>query len=475
MTGAARPPERLHMIGICGTGMAGLAIMLGDLGYAVSGSDDAIYPPMSEVLAARGIAISPFSPDNVRTPLDGIVLGAGVSRRNAEFIAATGGSVPVYSFPEAITRFILPGHAAHVVAGTHGKTTTASMLALIHHTAGTGAGMFIGGVPRDFGEGARLPGAGAPLIIEGDEYKSSNLDLRPKFSHYRPAITAITNVEFDHGDVFADFRAVLAAFVGLVAATDADGAVATTAHDAVLGDLRAAARCRFVTVGRSAGRDWRIVDAEGGKGFAVISAASGRRLGPVVLQVPGEHNVRNAALAAIAAHEAGIDEAAIVRGLAAFSGVKRRLEVLCDHAGIRVVDDFAHHPSEVAASLSALRQAWPGRRLWAIFEPRSATSRTRRFQHDYAEVLALADRVTIIAVPPSRYGAPVLDCEALAAAITAKGREAAVSPTPEAVFPVVREGLAPGLDLVVMSSGALGGLAARLAAGVVAHAGGAEG
>lgn len=460
--------QRLHLIGICGTGMAGLAIMLTELGHIVSGSDEGVYPPMSDVLAARGIAVGPFSPDNLRQPLDGIVLGAGVSRRNAEFVAATEGSMPLYSFPEALARFVLPGHAAHVVAGTHGKTTTSSMLAVIHHAAGTGAGMFIGGVPKDFGEGVQLPADNAPLIIEGDEYKSSNLDLRPKFAHYVPTIAAITNVEFDHGDVFADFPAVLAAFVGLVAATSADGTVATTADDNVLSDLRAAARCRFLSVGRAPDRDWRIVDMEGGGPgtFALDARAGGRRLGPVTLGVPGEHNVRNAALAAVAADAAGIDNAAIVQGLGAFSGVKRRLEVMCDHAGMRVIDDFAHHPTEVAASLSALRSARPDRRIWAVFEPRSATSKTPRFQSDYVAALALADRVTIVAVPPSPYGQPVLDCEALAAAIRANGREAAVVPSSHGLFADIAARLAPGFDLVVMSSGALGGLPARLAAHV---------
>lgn len=466
-------PERLHLIGICGTGMAGLAIMLTELGHAVSGSDEAVYPPMSDVLAARGIAVGPFREENLRGPLDGIVIGAGVSRRNAELVAAIGGSVPLHSFPEALARFVLPGHPAHVVAGTHGKTTTSAMLAVIHRAAGTGAGMFIGGVPRDFGEGVKLPTGAAPLIIEGDEYKSSNLDLRPKFSHYAPTLTAITNVEFDHGDVFADFPAVQAAFVGLVAATRAGGAVVTTADDAVLRDLRAAARCRFLSVGRAPDRDWRIVEPEGGgaRTFELRSGTDGRRLGPVTLSVPGEHNIENAALAAVAADVAGIDNVAIVGGLGAFSGVKRRLEVVCDHAGMGVVDDFAHHPTEVAASLAALRSARPDRRIWAVFEPRSATSKTPRFHSDYVAALSLADRVTIVAVPPSPHDQPVLDCEALAAAIRGKGREAAVAPGSEGLFAEIAEALAPGLDLVVMSSGSLGGLPARLAAHVLNKAG----
>ena len=462
-------PQRLHLVGICGTGMAGLAIMLRELGHTVWGSDAGTYPPMSEVLAARGIAVAAFSRDNLRRTLDGIVVGAGVSRRNDEFIAATEGRVPLYSFPEALARFVLTGHAAHVVAGTHGKTTTSSMLAAIHRAAGTGAGMFIGGVPKDFGEGVKLPSDGAPFIIEGDEYKSSNLDLRPKFSHYAPTITAITNVEFDHGDVFVDFPAVLAAFVGLVAATKTGGTVATTADDAVLGDLRAAARCRFLSVGRAPGRDWRIVGSEGDAtgAFEIHLAAGNRRLGPVTLGVPGEHNIRNAALAAGTADAAGIHNAAITRGLGAFSGVKRRLEVICDSAGIRVIDDFAHHPTEVAASLSALRNARPGRRIWAVFEPRSATSKTPRFQSDYATALALADRVTVVAVPPSPYGQPILDCEALAAAIRRQGCEAAVAPATDGLFAEIAAAMVPGLDLVVMSSGSLGGLPARIAAHVL--------
>ena len=461
--------QRLHLVGVCGTGMAGLAIMLQELGHTVSGSDAEVYPPMSEVLAARGIAVAPFSRNNLRGPLDGIVIGAGVSRRNEEFIAANEGRVPLYSLPAALARFVQTGHAAHVVAGTHGKTTTSSMLAAIHRAAGTGAGMLIGGVPKDFGEGVKLPSVGAPLIIEGDEYKSSNLDLRPKFSHFAPTITAITSVEFDHGDVFADFPAVLAAFVGLVAATHTDGTVATTADDAVLGDLRAAARCRFLSVGRADDRDWRIVGSEAGAAgaFELRSAVGGRRLGPVTLGVPGEHNIRNAALAAVAADAAGIGNAAVARGLGAFSGVKRRLDVVCDHAGIRVVDDFAHHPTAVAASLSALRDARPDRRIWAVFEPRSATSKTPRFQSDYIAALALADRVTILAVPASPYGHPVLDCEALAAAIRRLGREAAVVSTTDDLFADIAAAIAPGLDLVVMSSGSLGGLPARLAAHVL--------
>mgnify|MGYP000223679144 CR=1 FL=1 len=462
--------ERLHLVGFCGSGMAGLAVMLKQLGHSVSGSDEAAYPPMSDILAAEAIPILPFSPANLADGIDRIVIGAGVPRRNPEFAAAVESRIPMISYPAALARYVIDaGHPAHVVAGTHGKTTTTSMLAWIHDTAGTGAGFFVGGIPRNLGRGARLPHAAAPLIIEGDEYKSSNLDPTPKFLHYRPALAVITNVEFDHGDVFDDLPAVMSAFAGLAARVDAGGAIVTTAGDDVVGAIAASARCRVVTVGREQRHDWRIVEEayQPQPSFA-LAASDGQRLGPLRLAIPGRHNVDNAALAAVSARLAGVGAAAIVQALATFAGARQRLEPVAEAGGLRVISDFAHHPSEVAASIAALKQAAPDRRVWAVFEPRSATSKSPRFHDAYRAALGTADRVTIFAVPPLTYARPTLDCHALARAIGGDGTPAAAAADIEAILAELVAEARAGTDVLIMSSGPFGGLAGRLAAMIAA-------
>lgn len=457
-------PETIHLIGICGTGMAGLACMLKDLGHRVTGSDENIYPPMSDVLERAGIEVAPFHPRNVAGQLDCVVLGAGVARANSEAVAAVGRGHRVCSYPEALARYVLEGRDVHVVAGTHGKTTTASMLAWIHETAGRHPGFFIGGLPKNFGVNAKLPDGG-PVIVEGDEFKSSNLDPEPKFLNYRPHLAIVTNIEFDHADVFADFRAVVGAFAGLARSVGESGMLITSARPAVVEELRRHARCRVITVGEESGSDWQVTRGREGSEHTVEVRSSGpdaTLLGPFALQVVGAHNADNAALASVAAHRACVDSTAIVRAMESFAGVSRRLDVVKEVGGIRLIDDFAHHPTEVAASISALKEHSPARRVWAIFEPRSTTSRRPLFQDDYRRALGHADRVTIASAKPWPDGARTLDSARLARAICADGVHATFAESTDMIVNEVGIELEPGTDVLVMSSGPFDGLVGKI-------------
>jgi UDP-N-acetylmuramate: L-alanyl-gamma-D-glutamyl-meso-diaminopimelate ligase len=457
-------PETIHLIGICGTGMAGLACMLKDLGHHVTGSDENIYPPMSGVLERAGIEVAPFHPSNVARQLDCIVLGAGVARANSEAVAAVGQGHRVCSYPEALARYVLDGRDAHVVAGTHGKTTTASMLAWIHETAGRRPGFFIGGLPRNFGVNAKLPDGG-PVIVEGDEFKSSNLDPEPKFLKYRPHLAIVTNIEFDHADVFVDFRAVVEAFAALTRSIDESGVLITSVRPALVEELRRHARCRVITVGRDPGADWQVTRRrEHGAHIVEVRPRSpdATPLGPFALQVAGAHNADNAAIASVAAHSASVGNPAIIRAMESFAGVTRRLDIVKEIGGVRLIDDFAHHPTEVAASISALKECNPERCVWAIFEPRSTTSRRPMFQDDYCRALGLADRVTIAVARPWPDGARTLDSATLAKALCRDGVHATVADSTDVIVDEMCAELGPETDVLVMSSGPFDGLVGKV-------------
>jgi UDP-N-acetylmuramate: L-alanyl-gamma-D-glutamyl-meso-diaminopimelate ligase len=360
----------LHFIGICGTAMASVAALCRERGFVVTGSDENVYPPMSTFLESRGIRIiSGYCETNLTHDPDLVVIGNAMRRGNPEVELVLDQRRRMISLPELVRDILLPGKQSIVVAGTHGKTTTTSMLAWVLESAGLNPGFLIGGIPHNFGFGARL-GQGKHFVIEGDEYATAFFDKRSKFIHYRPDIAIINNIEFDHADIFTDLDAVKRSFRQLVAIVPRRGLILGNGADANVLDVTAGALCEM--------RLFRGSDTDG-----------------YDLPLPGEHNKSNAAAVIACATALGLTREQIQKGLSTFTGVKRRMEVRGEVGGVTVLDDFAHHPTAIAETIRAIRTRYPERRLWVLFEPRSNTTRRNVFQRELASSLAEADGVYI--------------------------------------------------------------------------------
>jgi len=360
----------IHFVGVCGTAMASIAAMCRELGHTVTGSDENVYPPMSTFLESRGIRImAGYHEANLDHQPDLIVIGNAMKRGNPEIERALDERLNICSLPELVRDHFIQGNHSIVVAGTHGKTTTTSLLAWVMESAGLAPGFLIGGMPNNFGCGAR-PGRGKHFVIEGDEYDTAFFDKRSKFVHYLPDTVILNNIEFDHADIFRDLWAVKRAFRQLVAIVPRRGLIVANGEDANVRDIVSGAPCRV-----------RFFTKDDAAGFT--------------LPMAGEHNQHNAAAVVVCAAEVGLSREQIQRGFSTFTGVKRRMEVRGEAAGVTVLDDFAHHPTAIAETIRAIRQQYPQRRLWALFEPRSNTTRRNVFQRELAESLSLADGVFI--------------------------------------------------------------------------------
>jgi UDP-N-acetylmuramate: L-alanyl-gamma-D-glutamyl-meso-diaminopimelate ligase len=456
----------IHFIGICGTAMATLAAMLKRKGFNVRGSDQDVYPPMSDFLAAEGIpTFAGYRPEHISAELDLVVVGNAISRGNAELEEVLDRKIRYCSLPEAIREHFLWGARSIVIAGTHGKTTTTSLAGWLLTHGGADPSVLVGGIVRNFGDHGssyRL-GQGRDFVIEGDEYDSAFFDKTAKFLKYLPDIAVINNVEFDHADIYADFDAVSLAFRRLVNLVPRRGLLLLGADSAGARTLAASAVSRVETFGTSTeigALDWHAHDLEptcdttrfkvrrGGSAFASFEV-------PLV----GAHNVRNALAALAVATEAGIAVDRIAEGLRLFAGVKRRLEVVGIAGGVTVYDDFAHHPTAVAETLAALRAANPKARIWAVFEPRSASSCRRVFQDDFARAFAGADEVLIAPVFRSKLpDAERLSIPQLVKDLGSRGQSARETESiDDIVSTIVREHRLGDL-VVLMSNGGFGGI-----------------
>jgi UDP-N-acetylmuramate: L-alanyl-gamma-D-glutamyl-meso-diaminopimelate ligase len=450
--------------------MASLAGLLRERGYEVTGSDEGVYPPMSTLLEALGIPVrSPYRAENVPEGADLVVIGNALSRGNPEVEVVLDRKQRTTSLPALLAEEFIRGRTSLVVAGTHGKTTTASLLAFILHRAGLDPSFLVGGVPQDFLRSFRT-GAGPHFVVEGDEYDSAFFDKRPKFVHYLPDVAVIGNVEFDHADIYKDLSAVQTAFLRLLSVIPRRGLVVAGVESPALREILPRAPCRVETFGIETGADWRAVEVDpGSPAWRFRLLRGGRDQGLFALAVPGEHNVRNALAALAVAAEAGVPPEAARAALAAFRGVKRRLEVRGRARGVTVYDDFAHHPTAVRETLRALRAGEGGGargRLVAVFEPRSYTSRTRIFQEDFARALGTADLVIVAALHlPGRVPeGERFSASALADALRAEGREARFIPEVPDIVAALSAELREGDRVVVLSNGGFGGIHERLLA-----------
>jgi len=392
------PLRSVHIMGIGGTAMGALAGMLKDAGYAVTGSDTAVYPPMSTYLASLGIDVKiGYKAENLDHRPDLVVVGNVIRAEYDEAKALLASDLAYTSFPRLLgERFLKESHSI-VVAGTHGKTTTTSITAWLLEAGGKHPGFLIGGVAKNFDRTARA-GAGTHFVVEGDEYDTAFFDKRPKFVHYRPRTAIVTSVEFDHADIYRDLDHVKEAFRGFVSLLPADGLLIVRRDDAGAHEVASGAPCEVWEYGPGAAWDGRIESVDTSKGtmtFAVLR--DGASIGSFTSVLVGEHNLYNQVAAAAAAVRQGLGADALARGFSTFSGVKRRQEVIGEPGGVTVIDDFAHHPTAVKVTLEALRQRFGGRRMWAVWEPRSATSRRATFQQAYAESFDSADLVVVAA------------------------------------------------------------------------------
>jgi UDP-N-acetylmuramate: L-alanyl-gamma-D-glutamyl-meso-diaminopimelate ligase len=461
-------PRSVHFVAIGGTGMGSLAGLLHARGLRVTGSDDHLYPPMSTLLAGWGIPVHEgFRAEHaLGAEPDLVVIGNAVRPDNPEARAVIDEGLPYRSFSDALYELAIAGKHSVVVSGTHGKTTTTSLLASLLLRCGRDPSLLVGGHALDF-DGSFREGSGAHFVVEGDEYDTAFFDKTPKFLHYHPRTLVVTSVEFDHADIYRDLEHVKDAFRTLIRQMPRDGTiVAALAHEGVR-DVVRGAPCRVVGYGVGDAPELAYAasdlsaDARGTR-FA-LRAPGGASLAPVV-PLHGAHNVENAVAALAAVAELGVPIAEAAAALAQFRGVRRRLEVRGEARGVTVLDDFAHHPTAVAATLEAVRARYPGRRVVAIFEPRTNTSRRVVFQQQYAESFDAADAVVIRIVPDTPiYSATGevterFSADALAADLEKRGVPAVALPDVDAIVAHIAQTSRSGDVAIVMSNGDFGGV-----------------
>ena len=457
--------KHIHLIGICGTAMASLAGMLKQRGFRVTGSDAAAYPPMSIFLGELGIPVAqPFDARNLNPRPELVVVGNAISRGNPELEHVLDERIPFCSLPQILHDEFLRGKEVLVVAGTHGKTTTTSMLSWIFHTAGQQPSFLIGGIAENFGSSFAL-GQGRHFFLEGDEYDTAFFDKGPKFLHYFPDSIILTSVEFDHADIYKDLDAVETAFKRLVNLVPRRGRI--VAFDSGESVQRCVARafCAVERYGSGARSDWQVTNLRlepARTSWSVMR--SGQPWADFEFSLGGEYNVWNATAAAALAFSCGISKDEIRAALKTFKSVKRRLEVKAQVNGITIIDDFAHHPTAIASTISALRARYPGARVWTILEPRSNTLRRNVLQNDLAASLALADEVVVAGVYKSDSipEAERLDLPALAMQIEKHGRRARVIADVESIVQIVAPEMRPGDVVAILSNGGFGGIYEKL-------------
>jgi UDP-N-acetylmuramate: L-alanyl-gamma-D-glutamyl-meso-diaminopimelate ligase len=461
--------KHVHVIGIGGSAMAPLAGMLREHGFRVSGSDSGVYPPASTLLESLGISFfNSFDAAHLQPSPDLAVIGNVIARGNPELEEVLDRRIPYRSMPEILEEVFLPGKHSIVVSGTHGKTTTTAMLAWIFQTAGKRPNFLVGGVAENFGKSYGL-GGGEEFILEGDEYETAFWDRGPKFFHYHPDDLIITSLEYDHADIYPDFDTYQLAFRRLVNLVPRRGGVVIWGDTKESGPaLRRAAEkafCPVETYGFDDGNDWVASGfAVEGDTMRIRIAHHGKPFGEFALTATGRHNVLNAMAAMIVARGRGIIAEEIAKALATFRSVKRRMDVKGEVGGVLVVDDFAHHPTAITATIEAARGRWPGRRLWAILEPRSNSMRRKVFQDALPKALALGDRVILGGVFRAQQLGDEnrLDPETVAASVRSLGKDARVFPSSDAIAEYLAAESKPGDLLLIMSNGSFDGLCEKL-------------
>lgn len=462
--------KHIHLIGICGTAMASLAGLLQLKGHRITGSDQAAYPPMSDLLRRLGIPVAePFSEAHLEPRPDLVIVGNAMSRGNVELECVLDRRIPFASMAQVVYDEFVAGRESLVVAGTHGKTTTTSVLAWTYEVASRSApaltpSFLIGGVAENFGTSFQLR-SGGPMILEGDEYDTAFFDKGPKFMHYFPDALILTHVEFDHADIYRDLDAVKTAFKRLVNLVPRRGRIVAFDGAPNVDDCVSRAFCRVERYGLKADSYWHVHDlTHSGSQSRWKVRREGQPWAEFKLPMAGDHNALNATAAAALAFGQGVPLQAITEALATFQSVKRRLEVRAEINGITIIDDFAHHPTAIRETLRALRGAYPKARLWAVLEPRSNTLRRNVFERELVESLSLADRVVLAGVfkQESIPEAERLHPEAVVAALNKEGRAARLLNNADSIVESIAPELQTGDVVAILSNGGFDGIYEKL-------------
>ncbi len=456
---------KIHMVAVCGTGMGSLAGLLKEAGHEVRGSDKAFYPPMSNSLKEWGIpTVKGFDAKNVQADTDLVVVGNACRKDNPEASYALEKGMKVMSFPQTLSEMFISGKRSLVIAGTHGKTTTTSLMSYILVNAGRDPGFLVGGIPANFKKSFRL-GHGKEFVVEGDEYDSAFFDKRPKFVHYRPQIVTLTSMEFDHADIYKDMDAYRESFATLVSMIPENGLLVAFADDPEVMEVSKLAKCQVMTYGMGKDAMWRISNLSihnNSTTFDLTSPAESYE--SLTIPMAGEHNAANALACMVMSNKLGILPPEAQENMRGFEGIARRMQVRGEKDGVLVIDDFAHHPTEVLATLKAARQRWPSKHLVAVFEPRTNTSRRNIFQERYAHSFGSADEVLI--VPP--FGVDSLeeserfDSQKLVDSLRATRQDAKLCSGVDEVLAILIKNLKPDSVVLIMSNGAFDNIHQRL-------------
>jgi UDP-N-acetylmuramate: L-alanyl-gamma-D-glutamyl-meso-diaminopimelate ligase len=461
--------RRVHLVGVAGTGMGAFAGMLKAAGYDVTGSDENVYPPMSDMLREWGIEVyTPYAAENLdRARPELVIIGNVIRRVNPEATAVRERGIPQMSFPAAFGALVAAGKHSIVIAGTHGKTTTSALMAHVLVEAGLDPTFLVGGVTLNYGGNFRL-GKGEHVVVEGDEYDTAYFDKGPKFLHYRARTALLTSIEFDHADIYTDMAHYESAYERFCAILPANGWLGVSAtYPRAVAIARAHCRARMATYASERAADYRAHSARvGPDGARFRIDGPQKESAEVLLPMSGSHNMENATGVYATARSLGLSIEAIARGFASFKGVKRRQELRGEIGGVLVMDDFAHHPTAVRETISGIRQRYPDRRLWAVFEPRSNTSRRNIHQEEYAHAFDDADVVTIRLPEPHDQVPPDqrLNVPAIVRAIGTRGVEASSLGEVDDLVRLVSDGARENDLILVMSNGAFGGFIPSLLA-----------
>jgi len=458
--------RHIHMLGICGAGMATLACLLKQKGFDVTGSDHAANPPMSTLLEREGIRLKiGYSPENLNPSPDLAIIGNVIRRDNREAEEVLKRKIPYTSMPKALYEFFLREREPIVVAGTHGKTTTTNLVAWVLKHANERPSFLAGGINLNTGGSYEL-GDGRFFVVEGDEYDSAFFDKSPKFLHYMPKYAIITSIEFDHADIYKDIDEIKAAFRKFVRLMPKDGILVINGDSATVKEVAEGANARVVTYGTASDVDYKITKITPSDGMMRFGITHNGKSIDIASWLSGRHNASNIASAVALLKELGIDKGLIVEGIRGFKGVKRRQEVVATINRITLVDDFAHHPTAITETIAAMRMRFPGRKIWGIFEPRSNTTRRKIFTRQLAAALKKADIAIIGDVFNAAYIKPEerLSPQDVADEINREGGEAHFIAPVQEIVRFVSEKAAPGDVILVMSNGTFDNLVERLVA-----------
>lgn len=456
--------KKIHLVAACGSGMGTLACILKEMGYQVTGSDQNVYPPMSDFLAEKGVTLfSGFDPKNLAHHPDLVIIGNAVVRENPEAKAVLDQNIPYLSMPQAVNQFIAKGKKIILVTGTHGKTTTSSIMAHLLETAGLSPSFLVGGILRDFNSSFQI-GSGDYMVIEGDEYDTAFFDKGPKFMHYDPHITIMTGVEFDHADIFRDIDHIREIFSNFVRKIEPTSHIIACMEDENLNLILEGCATKIETYGQ--GGDWQFSDHSQRSGRTQARIQGPDRRFDIETGLVGRHNLMNTLACIAVAKKIGISDTLVQKALATFSGVKRRQEIRGVKRGITIMDDFAHHPSAVRETIAAVKPFYENGRVIAVFEPRTNTSMRHFFQATYPHAFMAADQTLICNpcvkknIPKDQRFSPVQ----LVADINGKGGDAYHFETPDSVLDYLVPQLRKNDLVLIMSNGGFDNIHARLLA-----------